>query len=298
VSPPLPFHQVHVRRPAVKSRTGLDSRQRLALLTVVLLNGLCLSALGWGVYARLVKDGENAGKLLHIAVASSKLNRTSAEPVSLEIPAANETQEPVERTSIAPPTMSVPQAPPSAEPPPLGQVDAIPLALDWEPTLVFSSNHAHHQGDSPMIRNWKSLELAALLAAAFTAQPVLFAGEGGKKDDIKEILKRLDGMDDNIAKAFKRAVDDHNSLKGDFLKARVQLDTVMGKVDELEGKLDKLHAEIEKMRKSGSGAINPTDKAILDEIKSRLGDIEKAIPRCKEPAGSPWRRRTPAGSNS
>ena len=282
MSQPLPFHQVHVRRPAVKSRTGLDSRQCLALLTVVLLNGLCLSALGWGIYARLLKDGENAGKCLHIALASSKLNTTSAEPVSLEIPAANSTQEPVERTSAAPPTMSVPQAPPSAEPPPLGQVDAIPLALDWEPTLVFSSNHAHHQGDSPMIRNWKSLELAALLAAAFTAQPVLLAGGEGKEKtvDAKAVLERLETMDKAIGKAFKEVGETLDVLKGNGLKMKVDLDKVMAKVDTLEESLTKLQADLEKLKKrvpTEQPSVAPFDKASLDEIKSRLVDIEKAI---------------------
>jgi tetrahydromethanopterin S-methyltransferase subunit G len=270
---------VHV--PAVAPRKRVDLRERLALHALVLLNGVCLAVLGWGVYAQLVRDDQITGKLLHIAAASSKLNRTSAEPVSLEIAAAMKTQEPVERKSAAPPTMSGPPAPLFAEPPPLGQVDSIPLALDWEPIWVFSSNHAHHQGDSPMLRNWKSLELAALLAAAFTAQPVVFAGGEAKKDDLKEILKRLDGIDSyltkDLGKIFEKIGKDYDGIRGDVLKSRVDLDKVMTKVDTLEDKLDKLHADLDKLKKRGTSEFNPIDKASLDEIKSRLMDIEKSI---------------------
>src|SRR5438552_601603 len=105
-----PFHKVHVRRPGKEATRRLDPRQRLALLAIVLLNGMCLALLGWGVTARLAKGGNYAEILLHAAFSSSKLKETSAEPVSLEMPAAMITQEPVKRTFEAPPTMSVPQA--------------------------------------------------------------------------------------------------------------------------------------------------------------------------------------------
>src|SRR5262249_8511067 len=196
---------------------------------------MCLTLLGWCVYARLAKAGENAGNLLQTAFSSPKLKETSAEPVSLEMPAAITTQEPVERTSEAPPTMSVPEAPPTVEPPPLAEVESSPLAVEEESILVYSSNHAHHQGDSPMLRNWKSLELAALLAAAFTAQPVLFAGE--KEPDLKAVIKRLDAMDKSVAKAFEKIAEDLTVLRGNDLKTKVDLDKVIAKVETLEDSL-------------------------------------------------------------
>lgn len=276
----FPFHQVHWRRPGGGGKKRLAPKQRLALWTVVLLNGTCLALLGWSAYGQRVKAGENAGNVLQTALPSPKLNETSAKPVSLETPAAMITQEPVERTSEAPPTLSAPQDPLFAEPPRLGQLDSVPLAGDEEPILVFSSNHAHHQGDSPMLRTWKSLELAAILAAAFTAQPVLFAGEGGKKDDIKEILKRLDGIDSyltkDLAKIFEKVASDHNSLKGDFLKARVDLDAVTLRMDMLEKAVDKLTKRL-------SGELSPIDKASLDEIKSKLGQIEQTLAKMQGP---------------
>lgn len=269
----LPFHQVIIRRPGLKTTSRLEPRQRLALWTVVFLNGLCLALLGCGVTARLAKRSENAEILLQAALSSSKLYETSAEPVSLETPAAMITQEPVGRTSEAPPTVSVPQAPQFAEPPRLAQVDSVPLALDWEPILVYSSNHALHQGDSPMLRNWKSLELAALLAAAFTAQPVLFAGEGKEKPDLKAVVERLDAMNESLAKAFKKMAEDLNILKGNDLAAKIDLDKVIAKVETLEDSLSRLHADLDKLKKRLPTELNPG----MEEIRTKLGQIERDI---------------------
>jgi hypothetical protein len=270
----LPFHQVHIRRQA--PRTRLTAQQRLALWTVILLNGLCLALLGWNVCTHLSKTSNFAGNLLHAALSSSKLNVSSAEPVSLEMPAAMKTQEPVERTSEAPPTVLVPQAPQFAEPPRLAQVDAIPLALDWEPILVYSSNHAPQQGDSPMLRTWKSLEWAALLAVAVTAQPVLFAGEKEKeKPDIKSVLERLDNMDRAIAKAFKEVSETLDLLKGNDIKMRIDLDKVVAKVETLEDKLTKLHADLDKLKKRVP--VEQPSLAGVDDLKFRLEKIEQAL---------------------
>jgi len=277
----FPCYKVHIRRPGAKgNQRWLDPRQRLALLSAVLFNGLCLAGLGWGVYARQAKGGENAEILLQAGSSSFKLNKTSAEPVSLEMPAAIITQEPVERISEAPPTMSV-APPPLAEPPCLAQVDSIPLALDWEPILVFSSNHAHHQGDSPMLRNWKSLELATLLAAAFTAQPVLFAGEGGKKDvDAKAVLERLEIMHKATAKTLGEITKDLTFLKGDHVVMQEELKNKIGKVEE---KLAKLQSDLEKLKKQDP-SINPIDKANFEEIRNRLGQIEQTIAKMQAPS--------------
>jgi cytochrome c556 len=265
----FPYHKVHVHRLGVKAASRLYPRQRLALFAVILLNGMCLSLLGWCVYARLAKARENAGNLLQIAFSSPKLKETSAEPVSLEMPAAITTQEPVERTSEAPPAMSVPEAPPKVEPPALAEVESIPLAVAEEPILVYSSNHAHHQGDSPMMRNWKSLELAALLAAAFTAQPVLFAGE--KEPDLKAVVKRLDKMDDNLAKLFEKISNNQKFFGEDLLKTKIDVDKVFAKAATLEDKLDKLHFDLEKLKKQLPSEFR------LDEIKAKLGQIERDI---------------------
>jgi len=274
----FPYHKVHLHRPEVKARTRLHPRQRLALLAVILLNGMCLILLGWCVYARLAKAGEIAGNLLQTAFSSPKLKEISAESVSLEMSAAKTTQEPVERTSEAPPTRSVPEAPPETEPPPLAEVQSAPLVVEEEPILVYSSNHAHHQGDSPMLRNWKSLELAALLAAAFTAQPVLFAGEGKKDDpDIKAVIKRLDAMDKSVAKAFEKIAEDLTVLKGNDLKTKVDLDKVVAKVETIEDALAKLQGDLDKLKKRGTSDFNPVDKASLDEIKTKLARIENAL---------------------
>ena len=272
MSPAFPYHKVHLHRPGAKAKRPLDPRQRLALFSMVLLNGMCLTLLGWCVYARLAKAGENAGNLLQTAFFSPKLNEISAEPVSLEMPAAITTQEPVERTSEAPPTITVPEAPPTVEPPPLAEVESMPLAGEGEPILVYSSSHAHHQGDSPMLRNWKTLELAALLAAAFTAQPVLFAGE--KEPDLKAVIKRLDAMDKSLAKAFEKIAEDLTILKGNDLAAKVDVDKLIAKLESLTDGMTKLQSDVDKLKKRA-------EVAGLDEIKAKLGQIERDIAKMK-----------------
>ena len=133
-----------------------------------------------------------------------------------------------------------------------------------------------------MLRNWKSLDLAAVLAAAFITQPVVLAGGEGKEKaaDAKTVMERLETMDKAIAKAFKEVSESLDVLKGNGLKMKVDLDKVMAKVDTLEETLTKLQSDLEKLKKrvpTEQPSHTPLDKASLDEIKARLLDIEKSI---------------------
>ena len=128
-----------------------------------------------------------------------------------------------------------------------------------------------------MIRNWKSLELAALLAAAFTAQPVVFAGEGdGKKEkpvDAKAVLDELRAMDKGIRETFKKFGKSLDNLKEGYLQTNVELDNVVIRVKNLEKSLANLQADVDKMKPSS----NPIDKAGLDEIRTKLEKIEQSL---------------------
>jgi hypothetical protein len=122
-----------------------------------------------------------------------------------------------------------------------------------------------------MLRNWKSLELAALLAATFTAQPVLFAGEGTKDPDLKAVVKRLDAMDQNLSKLFEKISNNQKFFGEDLLKTKIDVDRVFAKVATLEDKLDRLHSDLERLKKR-----LPSDSN-LDDIKTKLGQIERDL---------------------
>jgi hypothetical protein len=136
-----------------------------------------------------------------------------------------------------------------------------------------------------MTRTWKILELAAVMAAGLTAEPILLAGEKDKKEpDVKTILERLDAakndlkcqlrtMNDAVAAAFKKVEDNIASLKTNDLLLTTQL-------EKLEGKMAKLQEDVDKLKKQGPSE-QITQNSVLDkamqDIKGRLSDIEQSL---------------------
>lgn len=284
----FPFH------PVVDHRPGADSRRlsgpRLAFLLALLVNVVALGALGWGIYQRLQKRTEID---LNAVRPSPKFNATSVEiPEKQEAPALARQPEVSEPVSVEPP-LAFPRSDELSFPPPLTEVpfaiEPPPLAMeppayDDDTVLVFSGNHA--PGDSPMLRNWKVIDLAGLFAVALASAPALAQQPADNTTDVKAILKRLDAMDTSLSKAFKDFGKDITDLRkqisdlqGDQLTERVEL-------DKLATKISKLQADLDQLKKGSTDVAKdapPVDKAGMDEIKNRLGQIEQAVLKLQAP---------------
>jgi regulator of replication initiation timing len=298
--PAFPFHKVRIRRPGARPVRQARPSARLTVFLVLLANGLFLAFFGRAVYQadNLVHAQENSGNSLQADRFSSTFKVTSAElPVVIDEPAAPKVPVPSSEpplltpvTSVAPPPLPAPPAlpaPPVVEPPlPLGPVDHVdPLDPDWEPILAYSSTLEPHRGDSPMLRNWKMFELAALFAVV-APSPVLFAGE--KEDASKAILERLDKnvkamkskvetMETGLADAFKKIGEDMKDLRNDLTKLAGEHLKIDDKVDKLEQSLARLKTDMEDLKKAARPSLSPLDKADLEDLKTRLTSIEQSL---------------------
>lgn len=183
--------------------------------------------------------------------------------------------------------------PPPPEPVPVPVVALVPAPEDKDHyPLVFNQEPS---GDTPMLRNWKMLALYSMTVVVVTAPPVV-----AQTDDYKTILERLDKMDRTLAKSFEGISADISALKnevlsaknqitsvqkdltllqGDTLSQKVELDKAAKKVETLESQIAKLRTELDdlKRRPSAEPAPQPLDKASLDDLRLKLGGIEKAI---------------------
>jgi len=158
----------------------------------------------------------------------------------------------------------------------------------WQPYLVSSRTY----GETPMLRNWNMIKLASALAVTLAVTPVSFAGEKENKD-VKAILERLDKMEKELPESVEKLIgkklegvllENFKRLKASMEKDLEELRTmVLSKdleFDKLERRVTKLASDLENLRKripaEGNVALYPPDK-VLDEIRTRLGAIEKAL---------------------
>jgi hypothetical protein len=139
-------------------------------------------------------------------------------------------------------------------------------------------------GETPMIRTWNTLALAALLAAA---PPVLAGGEKEKDTDAKAILKAVEELRKNVD-ALSKKIDaaptaaNHKQVVGDIKKLG---ETVEKANDELKTRIAAMETEHLKQKlelqglklKLESLGVAPSDKAAMDEIRSRLSAIERSL---------------------
>jgi len=135
-----------------------------------------------------------------------------------------------------------------------------------------------------MIRTWNTLALAALLAAA---PPVLAGGEKEKDTDAKAILKAVEELRKNVD-ALSKKIDaaptaaNHKQVVGDIKKLG---ETVEKANDELKTRIAAMETEHLKQKlelqglklKLESLGVAPSDKAAMDEIRSRLSAIERSL---------------------
>jgi hypothetical protein len=303
----FPYHKVYVHRPGVPTLSRRALGVRLSFVAALALGGISVAFLSLGAQQRL----ESAEKSLQTVVFSPKLNPTSAErpvykvpvpptepepatsepPVSppppvepaRELPQEHQPpllQAPPEPAVTAPPTVQhPPELPVVAEPPKLAPMEPVDsLGLEWEPILAYTSTLEPHRGESPMLRNWKMIELAAVLAVAVTPVSALLAGEEKDKKPSDAVLKRLDAMDKTIAAAFETIGKDIADLKKDVLGIKGDHLQQLNENDKLNVKLGKLQTDLDNLRKRfPAEPISPIDRAGLEEVKTRLAQIERTL---------------------
>lgn len=187
---------------------------------------------------------------------------------------------PVEAPKVLLPPTPIEVKPVAPEPPVVPQTDNSPL--------VYRDSTS---GDTPMLRNWKSLALFSL-TTVFVQVPVPVQAQGG--EDAKSLAKQIESLQETIKESFKGVSTDLSKMTGDLKKIREEIDGIKDtslqfdlrlndankKINQIEADLKKIRADIDgiKNRDAGPAPTAPSlDKASLEDIKTKLGSIEQAI---------------------
>jgi hypothetical protein len=297
------FRRVRLRPAGTSAGVGL-----LFWFAVLLLACVAMASFALGLAERPLAV---RGKNLQDDSPVSKLNTEdpeapapAAEPLPVEPPAPSDRNTaPAPLPEVEPPVVDawpvLREIP--AEPPLVG---LMPLAIDEprEPTpeapaepptvaeessdpAIYLCRRAPSSGETPMIRTWNTLALAALLSAA--CPPVLDAGEKDKDTDAKAILKAVDELKTKVETLSKKidaapTAANHKQVLADIKKLGETVDRAN---DELKTRIAAMETEQLKQKLELQGLklalksvdAGPTDKAVIDEIRGSLSAIEKSL---------------------
>ncbi|MCI0380733.1 MAG: hypothetical protein L0215_24380 [Gemmataceae bacterium] len=181
---------------------------------------------------------------------------------------------------------SVPISLPPLPEEPKGEV--VPVKAQSPPVIETSNPLVFREGpfgETPMLRNWKTLAYSSLLSAALLVpEPTTAFAQ-----DNKEVIERIDKLDKSIQESFKNVKTDIDDVKkkladvnkevgalqGDTLNHQLQLGSANTKIEKIEAGLKSLRAEIETLKKTG--VAHGSDNKYLDDIRTTLNAIEQAI---------------------
>ncbi len=288
----FPFHKTYYH-PARGAKA--DALASVFWPVALFLLSVSVSLICWGAYNALPRPALAGEKDLRQAVLPPKFNPDSArvpptkkaEPIAESEP--TRTAKPISAPPLLPalptPAVLVPELPPAdaitltaLEPPPLpAQITATNPLVYRESTL----------GDTPMLRNWKTLALCSLFTSAVLVQAPALADE-------KAVLERIDALQESMKKSFDGVAKDMGDFKADFkkirdsisvleddgVKQRLDVANTNAKVKQIEGALEKIRADIETLRlREPTIAKTGIDKGSVEDIKAKLGSIEQAILR-------------------
>ena len=200
---------------------------------------------------------------------------------------------PLELPRVELPLEPAPAPPPPLEPPPLLPPTAqirpanltSPLVV---PDQVADTNPLVYReltpGDTPMLRNWKTLALCSLLTTTVFVQVPAPAVA-----DDKAILERIESLQKTIKDSFDGVQTDIKGLKQEFGSQKDALKKIKDdmieqglglnrKVKDLESALDLIRADLDALRKrdlfSDKAGI---DRSGVEDIRTKLGSIENAL---------------------
>jgi hypothetical protein len=151
-----------------------------------------------------------------------------------------------------------------------------------------------------MMRNWKRFGLSTVVAVALTAAPAAAGGTDGvlpkgekprpatqeQLDDLKQFLHKQFKAISEVTKAHDDLL---SALKANDDDTRLKLSDVQIKVARLDKLMREIASDLEGLRKQLPSATvaqyPPTDKAALEEIKTRLSQLQDAISRLQTGSG-------------
>ncbi len=308
-------------RPATHFRRGRraaggDARLATLFWLAVLVTGSCaLGCIALGLSSPAGVGG--VGKSLRAEHLIPKLSiiRTSeplgagdsapAEPEpSEQAPLDRETAEPATAPAMLPRVVENSPLPeeapvlprPTAEPPLAVAVLHTPLPaapvvlpaaslLDSDPAIYLPRTEPT-SGESPMIRTWKTLALASLLAV-----PTVTLAGGKAADDTKEILKKLAEL--------RTKVDD---LSKKVAEAPIGLTTqdLVGEIKKLEAgigkKVDAVHSELAKKIADIQAAqlLQKTDAQAFKALQTKLDAVNEDVTKLQTAIGALQKQLTAA----
>ncbi len=298
--------------------------------SVVGLGCLSLACVCWLASNVLAQKGSE--KLLRFNLVLPKLKSNHgerrAEAPRTSEPVPSQLAQPKERATPTPvsmplvvdhPKVTIAEAPPLAlypaatpEPP---RFDAGPVmmtrvelpapAMMCPDPVVYVDPCAPQRGDTPMIRNWKTLTMYSLLTAAniVIAQPI-FAQEGKDNTDelkksIDKLIKRIDALEQKptdetaIAKAIaaelkklengmlteiKKSIDQTNldvsAVQTEQQRQKKLLVDQKFLIDLLTGRVDSLE---KKLIAGGAPATPAVDKAFMEEFRFTMKSLQDTL---------------------
>ncbi|MBI2807342.1 MAG: hypothetical protein HYX68_20360 [Planctomycetes bacterium] len=300
-------------------RPGAGDGRTSALfwLAVLVLGLVALVFVTWGASALLAQNGSE--KLLRVKLLLPKLKGNhgtrKAAPFRMSEPEPSELAHPKDRKTpppvvVPPAVIDAPKAAPrvaSLEPGLhlIPQVEMTPIASACGEPVVYLNPCSPPPGDSPMMRNWKSLTMYSLLTAAavtFAPPPAVILAQEKKEPpktpavdtdallkslqaDIKnletgllaKIDKKLQGVGDDV-QVVKKSVEnlktDLDALQGAQLKQKIELDKQKKEIELLAEEVRSLH---KKLLAEGKPATPALDKAILEDMRDALKAIKDGI---------------------
>jgi len=305
---PLPFHRPPARLLAPRTNDAWSANT--LWYTVLFIGCLALALMAWGAYSALPRSA-NAEKPLHVEQSVPKLKEVVgtgepplAEPMQIAAsptPRPTDAEPPLlfEKVDLpAPPVINDAPAPslpvlPSPEPvkielPKVAIPPAAPPLLEFarlEKPAIFLDRA--NPGETPMIRNWKTLALYSLLAMA-PAPAIAGGGDDKTPKNNDKLEKRLDDLVTLMTEAVKginAVTKNAEDAKTTHLRLRTDLDSAKTRIEDVQKLLENLQADIKYLQRRAMEANGApaTDKAGLEDVRKRLGSLENAIAKLKTP---------------
>jgi hypothetical protein len=317
--------------------SGGDGKSSLLFWAAMLVLGLfAWGGVTLGASSLLAKKGPE--KLLRVELHLPKLNFSQGIRKAI----ANHTSEP-KSSAQAKPTTDLSKVKSleepkhvnpkvTAEPPlsfpalPIPPAMPAPFAVETcQDPVVYLQPCSVQPGDSPMIRNWKTVTMYSLLAAAASLAPppvVVQAQEDkgiiDKTGALQKLQKSVDALIERIDKLEKKPVTTDKDaiaevfrielkrleegaladIRKDIKMIRSDLSTVQAEQIRQKRDIDDLNSELEKLRKkmlaAGSAPMQTPaiDKAFMEEFHSSMKALKDAIARL-----GPTKERTSAYPN-
>ncbi|MSQ93810.1 MAG: hypothetical protein EXR98_04550 [Gemmataceae bacterium] len=308
-----------LRPPEGDSHTSI-----LFWLTVLLLGGVALGAMTWGASSVLAQKGSE--KLLRVDLLLPKLKSNhgarKADAFRTSEPESSEGAHPKERKTLEPaplprrvfdqPKITIVEAPaplaveaPRVAIPGPGLLSIHPVAspeMTCSDPVIYLHPCTPQRGDSPMMRNWKTLTMYSLLSAAavtFAPPAIIFAQENKEPEKkspaidaaallegLKAEIKNLEGPLADLGLKLKGVGDDVKDIKDGVAKLKLDVSSLQTnqlnhkiEIDKQKKEIEQLAAEVRGLRSKILTEAGPSaaDKAFADELLKTLKSIQDGI---------------------